>query len=270
MIASGARVPGALAASALARLGQGACTSDDLCAEVLGLGRPGPVIADRVVAALLEADPRACRLPDGRWALAAPGPAASHLDHCPFAVVDVETTGGSATDDRITEIAVVLVHGQRREVVFESLVNPGRPISPWASSITGITDAMVATAPPFGAIADALAAVLAGRVFTAHNARFDWGFVDAAFQRATGARLEGPRLCTVRLARRLVPGLPSAGLDQCIVHFGLENAARHRAAGDAYCTALLLERLLGLARGAGVGSLPELLALQGGAAARSA
>ncbi|MDX2193112.1 MAG: 3'-5' exonuclease [Gemmatimonadales bacterium] len=263
-----------LAGRALARLGAGACTSETLCGEVLGLGGAGPVIAERVVHALLGADPRACRLPDGRWALAAPGAAgapgapgdaiARALDSVAFAVVDVETTGTRADgDDRVTEIAVVLQQGIRREVLFSSLVDPGRPIPPWAQAVTGITDAMVRGAPTFGQVADRVLEALAGRVFTAHNARFDWGFVAAELRRSGGLALTGPRLCTVRLARKLVGGGGSCGLDALTARFGFENPARHRAAGDALVTAMLLERLLPLARAGGAATLDDLLTLAG-------
>ena len=84
--------------------------------------------------------------------------------------------------------------------------------------------------------ADAVLAALAGRVFVAHNVRFDWGFVDAELRRNRGLALDGPRLCTVRLSRRLVRGLTSHALDQVTAHFNLDNGARHRAAGDALVT----------------------------------
>ena len=90
---------------------------------------------------------------------------------------------------------------------------------------------------------------LAGRVFVAHNARFDWNFVSAEVRRARDLALDGPRLCTVRLARRLVKGIRSCGLDSLTHWFGFANAARHRAAGDALVTAELLERLLGAGAG---------------------
>src|SRR5690606_34998948 len=129
-------------------------------------------------------------------------------------VVDVETTGSRASlDDRITEIAVVVQQGHRREVVFESLVNPGRPIPPQVTAITGISDATVRGAPAFAEVADQVIAALSGRIFVAHNARFDWGFVGAELKRTRDVILDGPRLCTVRLSRRLVRGVTSCALD---------------------------------------------------------
>jgi DNA polymerase-3 subunit epsilon len=146
--------------------------------------------------------------------------------------------------------------------VFDSLVNPGRPIPPAVCAITGITDAMVRDAPPFPAVADQVLAALAGRIFVAHNARFDWNFVSAELRRARDLALDGQRLCTVRLARRLVKGIVSCGLDSLQHWFGLENMARHRAAGDALVTAELLARLLRLAREEGARTLQDLEAVQ--------
>lgn len=234
-----------------------------LCCTVLELPGAPAAVAERIVAALLSADPRVRQLSDGTWGLVAEAQGSPLLEECAFAVVDVETTGMRATGhDRITEIAIVVVQGGRREMVFDSLVNPGRPIPAAICAITNITDAMVRHAPRFHDIADEVTAVLAGRVFVAHNARFDWGFVTAEVQRSRDMLLDGPRLCTVRLARRLLTGVRSCGLDNLTQHFGFDNAARHRAAGDALVTAELLCRLMALARESGVRTLQDLSVLE--------
>lgn len=238
-------------------------TAPWLCDEVIGVRQAPAAVADRLAIALLGADPRIRQLADGRWGLVPEAQGSPLLEDCAFAVVDVETTGMRAgARDRITEIAVVVVHGARREVVFESLVNPGRPIPAAISAITRITDRMVRDAPGFADIADQVLAALAGRVFVAHNARFDWSFVGAELQRSRGLVLNGPRLCTVRLARRLVPNVGRCGLDHLMLHFGFENPARHRAAGDALVTAQLLDRLLGFARDGGARTLQDLAAIE--------
>lgn len=245
----------------LERLRSGPMTAQAICAELLGIAAAPPAVAARLAVALLGADPRVTQHGDGRWALAAPTAHAPGLDDCPFAVVDCETTGmRAAADDRITEIAVVLVQGERRETILDTLVHPERPIPPQISAVTGITDAMVRHAPTFGQIADQVAEALAGRVFVAHNARFDWGFITAGLARARGTGLVGPKLCTVRLARRLCPEAGSCGLDNLSRWFGFENPARHRAAGDADVTAQLLRRLLFLAGTQRVRTLDELMA----------
>ncbi|HEY9384864.1 MAG TPA: 3'-5' exonuclease, partial [Gemmatimonadales bacterium] len=203
-------------------------------------------------------------LADGRWGLVSAACGAPLIEECAFAVVDVETTGVRATrDDRITEIAVVVVQGERCELVLDLLVNPGRPISGIVTSITGITNAMVRAAPRFEEVAERVTDALAGRVFVAHNARFDWRFVAAELSRARGMTLDGSRLCTVRLARKLVDAVQSCSLDALSELFAFENPARHRAGGDALVTALLLRRLLRLARESGARTLADLEQLQG-------
>jgi DNA polymerase III epsilon subunit family exonuclease len=243
----------------LAHLRIGPRAPATLCQEILGLLGAPPMICDRVAYALLGADPRVRLLEDGRWSLVPEAQGSPLLDDCAFAVVDVETTGVRAGfGDRITEIAVAVVHGGRREIVFESLVNPERPIPRAICAITNITDEMVRHAPRFPELAERVLAVLSGRIFVAHNARFDWNFVSAELRRSRDLTLDGTRLCTVRLARRLVKGVRSCGLDNLCRFFGFHNGARHRAAGDALVTAELLCRLLCLAREEGARTLQDL------------
>jgi DNA polymerase III subunit epsilon len=247
----------------LAHLRFGPRTPATLCHEILGLLGAAPTICDRVAVALLGADPRVRQLADGRWSLVPEAQGSPSLDDCAFAVVDVETTGMRAVaGDRITEIAVAVVHGGRREIVFDSLVNPERPIPRVVRTITNITDDMVREAPRFADISEHLLKTLAGRVFVAHNARFDWNFVSAELQRSRALTLDGTRLCTVRLARRLVRGVRSCGLDSLCRFFGFDNPARHRAAGDALVTAELLSRLLLLAREEGARTLQDLALIE--------
>jgi len=161
-----------------------------------------------------------------------------------WAVVDVETTGGNQPGHRITDIAVVVVRNGRPEVVLDTLVNPQRPIPPFVSRMTRITWDMVKDAPTFSAIAPKVVEAIQGSVFVAHNAAFDWGFVSGEVSRTSGTRLVGSRLCTVRLARRLLPHLPRRSLDAVADYYGVEITARHRAAGDALATAHCLVRML--------------------------
>jgi DNA polymerase-3 subunit epsilon len=254
---------GTLVERALLALAGGPRSADHLTKDVFGLVRAPSAVAERLSVALLGADPRIRRLADGRWSLVAAAAGSPLLDDCAFAVVDVETTGSRAQGaDRVTEVAVAVVHGQRCELVFESLVNPGRPIPPAVVQVTRITDAMVRRAPPFEDLADQVMDSLAGRIFVAHNVRFDWFFLSAELKRTRSLGLDGVRLCTVRLARNLVPGLPSYGLDALSGYFGIENEARHRAGGDAIALARVLQRLLELARSKGVRTLFDLEQLQ--------
>jgi DNA polymerase-3 subunit epsilon len=237
-------------------------TALDLARDVMGLARASPVIAERLAIALLGADPRVRQLADGRWGAVTAAREIATLSQCTFAVVDVETTGvRSRFDDRITEIAVVTVSNGHVAVAFDSLINPERFIPPRVTAVTGITNDMVARAPRFAEVSDAIMAALSGRIFVAHNMRFDWNFVDAELRRARDLVLTGPRLCTVRLARRLVRGVQSCGLDSLCHYFGWENQARHRAGGDAMVTAYLLNRLIQLAGDRGAHTVDDLVSI---------
>ncbi|MCU0649911.1 MAG: exonuclease domain-containing protein [Gemmatimonadaceae bacterium] len=185
---------------------------------------------------------------------------AAPLARLRFAVVDVETTGTRADgEDRVTEIAVVPVDGLVIGAGFSRLVNPGRGIPWFITQLTGIDDRMVADAPTFAALAQPIAEQLTGRIFVAHNVAFDWRFVSSEFARA-GVQLGGDtRLCTVRLARRLVPELPRRSLDHLAQHFGVGNAARHRALGDARATAEVLVAMLRRAQAEGIASWGDLM-----------
>jgi len=187
---------------------------------------------------------------------APPSEASPALEACRWAVVDVETTGVRAfRGDRIMEIAVVRLDGT---VAFHSLVNPGIPIPQFVAGLTGIDAKLVRDAPTFDMIAGKLLQVFEGCVFVAHNARFDWAFVSTEIERATGMLLQGPRVCTVRLARKLLPDLPRRNLDTVSYHFGIEIEGRHRATGDAVAAAKCLARLLKLAQGNGATSLGDV------------
>lgn len=159
--------------------------------------------------------------------------------------VDLETTGCNAAHHRIIEVGLVRVrHGMPVET-WSSLVNPGVRIPQATTAFTGITDAMVAAAPTFEALAPELRARFAGDpapVFVAHNARFDYAFLRAEFRRLDEV-FRARVLCTVRLSRRLFPENPSHSLDALIERHGLACTARHRALGDAQVLADYFARL---------------------------
>ena len=176
-----------------------------------------------------------------------------------FVVVDCETTGSRAWHgDRITEIAVVRVHRGVAERVFDSLINPDRPIPPSVTALTNITSSMVRNAPRFRDICPQLLGVLEGHVFVAHNATFDWRFLSAEVERVTARPLRGRRICTVKLARKMLPHVRRRNLDSLQNFYGVENYARHRAGGDATATAAVFLRLLDAARDRGYSSLDDL------------
>lgn len=162
-----------------------------------------------------------------------------------YTVIDVETTGTSAyRGDRVVEIAAVRVENGAVRDVFETLINPERSIPPYVSKLTSITWGMVRDAPRFRDVCDELLTRMEGTVFVAHNAGFDWRFLSAEIERATGRSLEGRRLCTVRLARAVLPQLRRRSLDWVANYYDVEIKGRHRAGGDAVATAHCLVRML--------------------------
>lgn len=150
----------------------------------------------------------------------------------PAVIVDLETTGGRASFDRITEVGLVEIDADGSVREWSTLVNPGQPIPPHIQWLTGISNAMVAGAPAFADIATDLLARLAGRLFIAHNARFDYGFLRNEFGRL-GLRFSARPLDTVRLSRALHPEAARHSLDAVAARHGLAIAQRHRALGDA-------------------------------------
>ncbi|MEO6443576.1 MAG: 3'-5' exonuclease [Gemmatimonadaceae bacterium] len=274
-------------------LAAGSLDAVTLMERVCALPNAPQLVAERLAEALFARHADFLCGADGRWALIAMGrivppgvlpcppifdpplhvrerrrtetPLASDdvpLRSLRFAVVDVETTGMSpATGDRVTEIAIVHVEGGEVTEVYETLVNPERPIPPAIVALTRITWEMVAQAPRFGAVAGDVVGRLRERVFVAHNAAFDWRFVSHEVSRASGMQLTGDNLCTVRLARALLPQLPRRSLDAVTQYFGVEIGHRHRAAGDAIATAHVLTRLIGIAEDRGASTWRELTAL---------
>ena len=148
-----------------------------------------------------------------------------------LAFVDLETTGATATQDRITEIGIILVDDSGVQE-WSSLVNPETRISGFIENLTGISNEMVAAAPRFCDLAGRVYKMLEGRIFVAHNARFDYAFLKQSFLRE-GIDFSAKTLCTVKLSRRLFPGHPKHNLDTLIERHGLKVSGRHRALADA-------------------------------------
>lgn len=150
----------------------------------------------------------------------------------PLAFVDLETTGATATTDRITEIGIIEVDADGSVREWQHLVNPGTGIPPFIEQLTGISNEMVAAAPPFAELAAETLRRLEGRLFIAHNARFDYGFLKNEFKRL-GIAFRAPVLCTVKLSRTLFPEYKRHNLDSLIERHALVADARHRALADA-------------------------------------
>lgn len=249
------------AASFLAR---GPARSPALAERIFGLRHAPARLAASLVRDVLAADPR-FQANRGRWLLRDGHEAYKRLrlGAMDFVVVDVETTGGApARGDRLTEIAAIRVRGGEIVDSFESLVNPERLIPPMVTALTDITQEMVAGAPRFDDIAERLREVLEGAVFVAHNAGFDWRFLQAEFRRCHGGRLDGQRICTLRLARRLHPELACRSLRALTEYYAISFDTWHRAGPDARATAELFARFLDRLRERGVtdwGRLQEYL-----------
>jgi DNA polymerase-3 subunit epsilon len=160
-----------------------------------------------------------------------------------YAIVDIETTGGHAAANGITEIAVYIHNGERVIKHFETLVNPQQLIPKFITSLTGIDNAMVAEAPTFDEIADVLFELLNENIFIAHNVNFDYSFVKHQLKQC-GYDLTAKKLCTVRLGRKTFPGLPSYSLGNLCRSLKINIENRHRAGGDAKATVKLFEFML--------------------------
>ncbi|WP_353126392.1 exonuclease domain-containing protein [Parapedobacter pyrenivorans] len=163
--------------------------------------------------------------------------------HIQYAIVDIETTGGYAAGSGITEIAILIHDGQQVVERFESLIDPQRPIPLSIQAMTGITDDMVAGSPTFGQLASRVYRLLDGRIFVAHNVNFDYSFIKHHLEVA-GYSFAVPKLCTVRMSRKIKPGLPSYSLGRLCDVLGVPISNRHRAGGDADATAILFGWLL--------------------------
>lgn len=147
-------------------------------------------------------------------------------------ILDLETTGLNPCTNRITEIALIEISANGRHEEWSSLVNPDVEISSKIEILTGITNEMVKSAPPFSSLADSLYARLEGKQLVAHNAAFDYGFLQAEFERA-GIQFETNTMCTVKLSKALFPQHRTHSLDALIERHALPVEGRHRALADA-------------------------------------
>ena len=269
-----------LTSRALDYLSAGPADVVDLIGHICSLPRAPRIVAEHMAYAMFAGRREFVRMSDGRWMLTRfeaessgaelagiqkfidPKPArqrsgvlsrvrstlassSENLRDLSYVVVDTETTGGRAwSTDRITEIAAVVVHKGEIVELFETLVNPQRSIPYFVSQLTNITWDMVKDAPTFDRVVPEVMRVLEGNVFVAHNATFDWRFVSSELTRATGRQLRGRKLCTVKMARKVLPQLPRRSLDYVARYYGVEIHGRHRAAGDALATAKCLIRML--------------------------
>ncbi len=181
------------------------------------------------------------------------------LGELTYTVVDIETTGLKPQGNGITEICCLRLVGGDVVDRFTTLVNPERPIPPFIQSMTGITDAMVRESPTFVEVIPSLLDFLGDSVLVAHHAPFDLSFLNYGLYSHGFRSLHNPVVDTLRLARRLLPGLPRANLDAVTRHLEISIQDRHRAAGDAEATAQVLLRLLSLCGEQGIESDAQLM-----------
>lgn len=160
-----------------------------------------------------------------------------------YAIVDIETTGGYADSHRITEIAIYHHDGIQVTDRYHTLINPGRNIPYYITGLTGISHEMVFNAPPFADVAKIIFEQLNGKVFVAHNAHFDYSFLKKEFEQV-GINWQSKKLCTVRLSRKIIPGLRSYSLGSLAESLGIQIPDRHRAGGDVAATAKIFDKLL--------------------------
>ena len=160
-----------------------------------------------------------------------------------YAIIDIETTGGSPSYSKITEIAIILHDGQKVIEEYSTLINPECNIPYQITQLTGISNDMVRDAPPFYEVAKKIIELTKDAVFVAHNVNFDYNFVKSAFKEL-GYDYHRNTLCTVRMSRHAFPGFPSYSLGKLCDSLNIQLANRHRALGDAKATAILFDRII--------------------------
>lgn len=160
-----------------------------------------------------------------------------------YAIVDIETTGAYAAANGITEISIQVLDGTKVVQRYETLVNPVHRIPPYIAAMTGITDQMVAEAPLFEEIAEEVYDILKDKIFVAHSVNFDYSFIKSQLQ-FCGFELNTPKLCTVRLSRKIIPGFQSYSLGKLCHALGIAHINQHRAGGDTDATVSLFKLLI--------------------------
>lgn len=160
-----------------------------------------------------------------------------------YSIVDIETTGGKANQHKMTEIAIIKFDGEKIIDEFQTLINPERNIPYFISQLTGITNEMVEDAPRFYEVAKQIVKFTEGTVFVAHNVYFDYNIIKREFAEL-GYRFQLPKLCTVKLGRKFIPGHKSYSLGKICEDLGIELKDRHRAYGDAAATVELFKLIL--------------------------
>jgi len=222
----------------------GSATAVRVVDYVMKISKPEPRLARLLVSDLINRDPRLSLIEDTVEFVESDHETLD-LGSCGFVVFDLETTGSKAPPCRITEIGAYRVCGGAIVDEFHTLVNPEMPIPPFITSLTGISHDMVKDAPRFREVADGFLDFIGDSVLVAHNARFDLGFLNHEVGRVyEDYRVGNPSLCTVLLARRLLPNIDNHKLKTVAHYYSIDLINHHRASDDARATAKIFVNLL--------------------------
>jgi DNA polymerase III subunit epsilon len=233
--------------------------------ELVGLLFSGagsdPELGARIVAQMLAGDPNfVFDSETAQWRLQQSDRLRVQLSEAEFTVVDLETTGGQAGPGNIIEIGAYRMVGRRLTESFQTLVRPQGGVVPrFITGLTSITTEMVRAAPPIEEVLPAFREFMGERVMVAHNAAYDFGFLNFEFRRIFGIGLPNPVLCTLRMSRRFMPSLKRRRLDLLAGHFGLSIEGRHRGLGDARLAAEIFSIFIDIAEKMGITRLDRLL-----------
>jgi len=217
-------------------------------------------LGSRIISGILAGDPNfMLDAATGLWFLSRTSRLRVTLDQADFVVVDLETANPRPAPGSIIEIGAYRMHGRQILDTFQNLVKPRMRIPRFVARLTSISEEMVVGAPPIEDVLPRFRAFLGDAVMVAHNAQFDHAFLDFEFRRLFGIGVLNPVLCTLRMARRLLPSIRRRRLDLLAEHFGLSTAGRHRGLGDARMAAELLSIFLEIASQMGLNRLDRLL-----------
>jgi DNA polymerase-3 subunit epsilon len=234
--------------------------SRELLAVLFSGAGSDPELGARIISGILAGDPNfVFDSVTGLWSLSRSSTLRIPLDQAEFVVVDLETASARPAPGSIIEIGAYRMRGRQILESFQSLVQPRMRIPRFVARLTSISDEMVAEARPIEEILPRFRAFLGNAVMVAHNAQFDRAFLDFEFRRLFALGLLNPVLCTLRMARRLLPSLRRRRLDLLAEHFGLSTAGRHRGLGDARMAAELLSIFIEMASQIGLNRLDRLL-----------
>lgn len=223
----------------------GSVSASRLVEDVMNISNAGDSMARLLIAEIVNRDPRLTLAGDAVM-LSEPDHNAIVLNETSFVVFDLETTGAKAPPCRITEIGAYRVENGKIAGEFSTLVNPETPIPEFITTLTGITDEMVADAPKFRDVSDDFLRFIGDSVLVAHNAPFDLGFLNHEVGLIfDDCRVANPSICTVQLSRRLLPDIENHKLKTVSNYYSIDLVNHHRASDDARATAQIFINLLG-------------------------